>query len=192
MGSDKTAITIPGALEKLTFFTGTGRHRVQIIYFFRMQIGSRTPSGIGLGSGSRLRRMRWRLGLSRELWIEIFGKSWSRAPERKGPVLICIHRWKRPRMRCRRLPTSSTDPRRLPGDLRATNPQDSTDAPAHSGIVGTAAFLREVRCGVLGRRGDGVWRARERAHRVAESHASKGTRGHDNNAGRGSDRDLKK
>ena len=34
MGSDETAITIPGALEKLTFFTGTGRHRVQIAHFF--------------------------------------------------------------------------------------------------------------------------------------------------------------
>ena len=66
--------------------TGTGRHRVQIIYFFRMQIGSRTPSGIGLGSGGRLRRMRPYLELPRELWIEIFGKSWSRAPERKGPT----------------------------------------------------------------------------------------------------------
>ena len=54
----------------------TGRHRAQIIYFFGMQIGSRTPSGIGLRSGSRRHRMRQRLGLSRELWIEIFGKSW--------------------------------------------------------------------------------------------------------------------
>ena len=70
MGSDETAITIPGVLEKLTFFTGTGRHRVQIIYFFRMQIGPRTRSGIGLGSGSRLRRMRRCLVLPRELWIE--------------------------------------------------------------------------------------------------------------------------
>ena len=60
----------------MTFLTGTGRHRVQIIYFLWMQIGSWTPSGIGLGSGSRLRRMRERLGLSRELWIEISGKSW--------------------------------------------------------------------------------------------------------------------
>ena len=76
MGSDETAITIPGALEKLTFFTGTGRHRVQIIYFFWMQIGSRAPSGIGLGSGGRLNRMRWCLGLSRELWIQNFGGSW--------------------------------------------------------------------------------------------------------------------
>ena len=31
--------------------------------------------------------MRRFLGLSRELWIEIFGKSWSRALERKGPCL---------------------------------------------------------------------------------------------------------
>ena len=76
MGSNEDVITIPGALEKLTFFTGMGRHRVQITYFFRWQIGSRTPSGTGLGSGSRLDRMRWFLGLSRELWIEIFGKSW--------------------------------------------------------------------------------------------------------------------
>ena len=74
----------------MTFLTGTGRDRVQIAHFFRGQIGSWTPSGIGLGSGSRLRRMCWRLGLSRELWIEIFGKSWSRAIERKGPCLyVC-------------------------------------------------------------------------------------------------------
>ena len=58
MGSDETAITNPGALEKLTFLTGTGRHRVQIIYFFRMLIGPRTPSGIGLRSGRPLGRMR--------------------------------------------------------------------------------------------------------------------------------------
>ena len=62
-----------GLARLVTFLTGTGRHRVQIIYFFRMQIGSRTPSGIGLGSGSRLRRMRRCLGLSRELWIQNFG-----------------------------------------------------------------------------------------------------------------------
>ena len=76
MGSNETAITIPGALEKLTFFTGTGRHRVQIAHFLWGQIGSQTPSGKGLRSGGPLRRMRRFLGLSRELWIEIFGKSW--------------------------------------------------------------------------------------------------------------------
>ena len=67
-----------------------GCHRDQIIYFFRMQIGPLTRSGIGLGSVGCLRRMRQCLGLSRELWIEIFGKSWSRAIERKGPCLyVC-------------------------------------------------------------------------------------------------------
>jgi len=60
MGSDETAITIPGALEKLTFFTGTGRHRVQIIYFFRGQIGSWRSLGVGLVVGKRLRRLRHR------------------------------------------------------------------------------------------------------------------------------------
>ena len=80
MWPDETAITIPGALEKLTFFTGTGRHRAQIIYFFRGQIGSRTPSGIGLGSGGRLDRVRRFLGLSRELWNENFGDHGSCPP----------------------------------------------------------------------------------------------------------------
>ena len=50
--------------------TGTGCHRVQIIYFFRGQIGSRTPSGIGLRSGGPLGCMRRCLVLSRELWIQ--------------------------------------------------------------------------------------------------------------------------
>ena len=45
MGSNEAIITIPGALEKLTFFTGTGRHRAQIIYFFGMQIALGRPLG---------------------------------------------------------------------------------------------------------------------------------------------------
>ena len=74
----------------MTFLPGTGCHRVQFIYFFRGQIGPRTRSGIGLGSDSRLRRMRRCLVLPRKLWIEIFGKTWSRAVERKGPCLyVC-------------------------------------------------------------------------------------------------------
>ena len=40
----------------------------------------------------------------------------------------CISSGKRPRMRRRRLPTSSTDPRRPRGDLRTTNRLDSTGA----------------------------------------------------------------
>ena len=57
----------------MTFFTRTGRHRVQISYFFRMQIGTQTPSGTSLGSGGPLGRMRMFLGLFRELWIENLG-----------------------------------------------------------------------------------------------------------------------
>ena len=40
-----------------------------------------------------------------------------------------MHRWKPPRLRCRRLRTSTTDQKRPLGDLRAANRQDSTDAP---------------------------------------------------------------
>ena len=73
MGSDETATATTGGPRVIAYFTGTGRHRAQIIYFLWMQIGARTPSGIGLGSGGRLRRMRRNLGLSRELWIQNFG-----------------------------------------------------------------------------------------------------------------------
>ena len=63
MGSDETDITIPGGPRVIDVFYGDGRHRVQIAHFFRMQIGSRTLSRIGLGSGSRLDRIRRYLGL---------------------------------------------------------------------------------------------------------------------------------
>ena len=76
MGPSEIAITIPGGPRVITIFDGAGRHRDQIIYFFRMQIGPRTRSGIVLGSGSRRHRMRRFLGLPRELWIENFGGSW--------------------------------------------------------------------------------------------------------------------
>ena len=116
MGSDETAITIPGALEKLTFFTGTGRHRAQIIYFLWMQIGSRTPSGIGLRSDSRLDRMRRFLGPSEssEAIAKLFMVLW--AALMRELAEIC---WQRRRVRCRRLRTSTTYPRRPRGDLWA-------------------------------------------------------------------------
>ena len=76
MGSNETTITILGGPREIGVFDGTGRHRGQIVYFFRIQIGSRTPSGMGLRSGGRLRRMCRFLGLSRELWIENLGGSW--------------------------------------------------------------------------------------------------------------------
>ena len=69
-------VVADGELD-VTFLPGTGRHRAQIAHFFRGQIGSRTPSGIGLLSGSRLRRMRPYLELPRELWIENLLDLWS-------------------------------------------------------------------------------------------------------------------
>ena len=73
MGSNETATATTGGPRVIDVFSGDGCHRAQIIYFFRMQIGSRTPSRIGLGSGSHLDRIRRCLGLSRELWIQNFG-----------------------------------------------------------------------------------------------------------------------
>ena len=48
-------------------------------------------------------------------------------------LLICMHRWKPPRVRCRRLRTSNSDQKRPQGDLGTTNRQVSTDAPAMVG-----------------------------------------------------------
>ena len=62
MGPSETATATTGALEKLTFFTGTGLHRVQNAHFFRGWIGSWRPLEVGLVVGSRLHRMRRFLG----------------------------------------------------------------------------------------------------------------------------------
>ena len=118
MGSDETATATTGGPRVIAYLTGTGCHRAQIIYFFRWQICSRTSSGTNLGSGSRLDRMRWFLGLSRELWIEIFGKSWSRAIERKGPCLyVCTDGSRRACAvgDCPRLLPTKSDPRETSG-----------------------------------------------------------------------------
>ena len=58
MGSDETAMATTGGPRVIAYLTVTGCYRAQIIYFFRMQIGPRTPSGTCMGSGSRLGRMR--------------------------------------------------------------------------------------------------------------------------------------
>ena len=62
MGSDETAITIPGGPRVIDVFYGTGRDRVQIAHSFRRQIGSRARSGLGLVVGKRLHRTRHRCG----------------------------------------------------------------------------------------------------------------------------------
>ena len=77
MGSNETTTAITGGPRVIAYLTGTGCHRAQIIYFFWMQIGPRARSGIGLGSGGPLDRMRRFLGLSGELWIENLLDLWS-------------------------------------------------------------------------------------------------------------------
>ena len=93
MGSNETASTIPGGLEKLTFFTGTGRHRAQIARFFRGQIGSWRSLGVGLVVGSRLCRIRRRCGglvlpesPESKPWLFIARAVWS--AERNRPEMI--------------------------------------------------------------------------------------------------------
>ena len=84
----------------------------------RSKVGwSPTPHAPVLGALQRaLDPKLWGLGL----WLRQLAKR----------VAIYIYRWKRPRMRRRRLHMSRTDQKQLPGDLRTTNRQDSTDAAA--------------------------------------------------------------
>jgi len=71
MGPNETAITIPGGPPVISVFDGSGCSRAQIKRFFGVQIGSRTPFGLGLKLVSRLHRMRMRLELSqRAVWIQ--------------------------------------------------------------------------------------------------------------------------
>ena len=70
MGSGETTIAVPGALEQLTFLTGTGCCRAQINYFFRGYICHWRSLGVGLVVSSRLSRMRRRLELPSGLWIQ--------------------------------------------------------------------------------------------------------------------------
>ena len=62
MGSDETAITIPGGPRVIDVFDGNGCHRAQIAHFFRGQIGSWRPLGVGLVVSKRLYRIRRRCG----------------------------------------------------------------------------------------------------------------------------------
>ena len=58
MGSNETAITIPGGPRIISVFDVHGYHRVQIKHFFGVLIGSGTLYGLGLMVGIRLHRMR--------------------------------------------------------------------------------------------------------------------------------------
>ena len=73
MGSNETATATTGGPRVIAYLTVTGCYRDQIVYFFRGQIGSRTPSGLGLGSGSRLERLRRFLVLPESSGLKTLG-----------------------------------------------------------------------------------------------------------------------
>ena len=58
MGSDETAITIPGGPWVIDVFHGNGAPSGPNCSLFRGQIGSWRPLGVGLVVGKRLRRIR--------------------------------------------------------------------------------------------------------------------------------------
>ena len=90
MWSDETAITIPEGPRVIDVFAGNGAPSGPNCTLFSGVDRLSDSLWDRSGSGSRIRRMRQCSVLSRELWIEIFGKSWSRAIERKGPCLyVC-------------------------------------------------------------------------------------------------------
>ena len=62
MGSDETAITIPGGPRVIDVFDGNGAPSGPNYLLFRGQIGSWRPLEVGLVVGKRLRRIRHRCG----------------------------------------------------------------------------------------------------------------------------------
>ena len=121
MGSNETAVTIPGGPWVIDVLTGNGApsgpnyllfsdvDRFADFLWDRSGVGwSPTPHAPVLGAPQR--------ALIQNFW-GIMVKS-NRA---QRTLLICMHRWKPPRVRSRRSRTSSSDPRRPPGDLRDTN-----------------------------------------------------------------------
>ena len=121
MGSNETATATTGGPRVIDVFDGNGApsgpnsllfvdtDRLSASLWDRSEVGwSPTPHAAVLGALQR--------ALDRKLW-GIMVQS-NRA---QRTLLICMHRWKPPRVRCRRSRTSSSDPRRPQGDLRTTN-----------------------------------------------------------------------
>ena len=130
MGSDETAITIPVGPRVIDVFDWNGAPSGPNYLLFsdvdRLADSLWDRSEVGWSPGAHAAVLgALQRALDRNLW-QIMVQS-NRA---QRTLLICMHRWKPPRMRSRRLPTSTTDQKRPPGDLRTTNRQDSTDAPA--------------------------------------------------------------
>ena len=118
MGPNETASTLPGGPRVISVFDVHGCSRAQIKHFFGMQTGSRTPYGLGLMVGGRLRRLRMRFrhlidlkGLELQTLADHARGSWT--AERIGrydpSASVCGVG------DCTRLVPTLTDPRETPG-----------------------------------------------------------------------------
>ena len=118
IGSNETATATTGGPRVIDVFDGNGAPSGPNYLLFsdadRLVYSLRDRSGIGWSP-------RPHTPVLGALWIENSGDWYWRSAHCWGPVLICIHRWKRPRMRRRRLYTTSSDPERPLGSLRAKN-----------------------------------------------------------------------
>ena len=133
MGSNETATATTGGPRVIDVFYGNGAPSGPNYLLFldadRPSDSLRDRSGVGWSPGQHAPVFgASQRALDRNLW-QIMVQS-NRA---QRTLLICMHRWKPPRVRYRRLRTSATDQKRPPGDLRAANRQDSIDAAVMAG-----------------------------------------------------------
>ena len=121
MGSDETATATSGGPRAIGVFYGNGAPSGPNYLLFshadRLSDSLWGRSGVGESPTPDARA----LGAPQRALDPKLGGIMVVVHTLPSTLPICIHRWERPRMRGRRLPTSSTDPRRLPGDLQEPN-----------------------------------------------------------------------
>ena len=130
MGSDGTAITIPGRPRVIDVFYGneapSGPNYTLFSGADRLLEASRGRSGSGLAPAPLTPSMQQPRGLGTQTCPKL-----AKAPlSAERLAKICC---KRRRVRCRRLHATTADPKRTPGDLRAANRQDSIGAAVMAG-----------------------------------------------------------
>ena len=133
MGSNETATATTGGPRVIDVFDGNGAPSGPNYLLFldadRPSDSLRDRSEVGWSPGQHAPVFgASQRALDRNLW-QIMVQS-NRA---QRTLLICMHRWKPPRVRCRRLHMPTPDQKRPLGDLRAANRQDSIDAAVMAG-----------------------------------------------------------
>ena len=118
MGSNETATATTGGPRVIDVFDGNGAPSGPNCTIFsgvdRLADSLRDRSGVGWSPTPHARALGApQRALDRNLW-QIMVQS-NRA---QRTLLICMHRWKPPRVRRRRLPMSISDPKATPRDLQ--------------------------------------------------------------------------